>query len=63
MSQIVSSTLLDGSPDVVSIVDLVSLPPFLVQQLLELFMSNNLLVTVQDCNVEICIVVATIRPG
>ena len=52
-------TLLDGSPDVVSIVDLVSLPPFLVQQLLELFMSNNLLVTVEDCDVEVGIVVTS----
>ena len=43
--------------------DLVSLAPFLVQQLLELFVGNNLLVAVQDCNVEICIVVSTIRPG
>ena len=50
----------DQAPDVVSIVDLISLSPFLVQQLLELFMSYNLLVPVEDCNVKICIVVATI---
>ena len=43
--------------------DLVSLAPFLVQQLLELFVGYNLLVPVQDCNVEVCIVVPTIRPG
>ena len=53
----------DIVPDVVSIVDLVSLSPFLVQQLLELFVRHNLLVPVQDCNIEICIVVPTIRPG
>ena len=53
----------EGPPDVVSIVDLVSLSPFLVQQLLELFVCHNLLVPVQDCNIEICIVVPTIRPG
>lgn len=50
----------DQAPDVVSIVDLISLSPFLVQQLLELFMSYNLLVPIEDCNVKICIVVATI---
>ena len=55
--------LRERAPDVVSIVDLVPLAPFLVQQLLELFVRNNLLVPVQDCNVEVCIVVSTIRPG
>ena len=55
--------LRERAPDVVSIVDLVPLAPFLVQQLLELFVRNNLLVPVQNCNVKVCIVVSTIRPG
>ena len=50
-------------PYIVSIVDLISLAPLLVQQLLELLVSDDLLVTVEDGHVEVGVVVAAIRPA
>ena len=50
-------------PYIVSIVDLISLAPLLVQQLLELLVSDDLLVTVEDGHVEVGVVVASIRPA
>ena len=43
--------------------DLISLAPLLVQQLLELLVSDDLLVTVEDGHVEVGVVVAAIRPA
>ena len=43
--------------------DLISLAPLLVQQLLELLVSDDLLVTIEDGHVEVGVVVAAVRPA
>ena len=43
--------------------DLISLAPLLVQQLLELLVGDDLLVTIEDGHVEVGVVVAAIRPA
>ena len=50
-------------PYIVPIVDLISLAPLLVQQLLELLVGDDLLVTIEDGHVEVGVVVAAIRPA
>ena len=52
-----------AQPYIVPIVDLISLAPLLVQQLLELLVSDDLLVTIEDGHVEVGVVVAAIRPA
>ena len=53
----------DVVPDVVPVVHSVPLAPLLVQELLELLVSHQLLVAVQDGDVEVGVVVTAVGLG
>ena len=49
--------------DLISIMDSITLAPFLVEQLLKLFVRHKFLVSIKNSNIEICIVVSSVGLG